>query len=64
MNGVCRDHALPADGAAQCVRNRLSMAKSVFIVMERLKRPIGVTAGNMVPLTYDTFISVRVRSDY
>lgn len=49
-----------ADGAAQCLRKKLSMSKSVIIAMERIKWPIGVTAGNLVPLTYETFISVSL----
>lgn len=58
---VCRDHG---NRTADCVRYRLSLAKYMFIVMERIKRPIGVMAGNLVPLTYETFISVGVKTSF
>lgn len=40
-------------------KHHLSLRKSIFVMMERMKRPKTVTAGKVIPLTYDTFIVVR-----
>lgn len=37
-----------------------ALMSSMSIVMERIKRPTYVTAGKLVKLTYETFISVRL----
>lgn len=36
-----------------------ALMSSISIIMERIKRPTHVTAGNLVKLTYETFIAVR-----
>lgn len=38
-----------------------ALMSSISIIMERIKRPTHVTAGNLVKLTYETFIAVRVQ---
>lgn len=44
--------------------HRRVLMTSIAIIMERLKRPAIVQAGNLLDLTYDTFIAVRQTDIY
>lgn len=57
----CRSPDVGGSGVGAVGRHgphQRALMSSVSIVMERIKRPTYVTAGKLVKLTYETFISV------